>query len=135
MYGHSHCFWVPQLEWPSGSHKYYHHRYFVFQDFPQNLWEWGKSINGEMGEEHKESSRTSLLGRHLLPGSKDPASTKSKSWSDEIIQKQINHSMGLPSVDKFSKMTWQLASILRSSSCFLTSNLLSHSVYWEGTLQ
>ena len=40
----SHCFWVQQLRWPSWSYKYYH-RYFVFQDFAQNLWDqWGENI-------------------------------------------------------------------------------------------
>ena len=53
------------------------------------------------GEKHKDSSGTNFVGRHLLLGSMDLASTKSKSWSDKIIWKQIDVSLGLPSVDRF----------------------------------
>ena len=80
------------------------------------------------GEKHKDSCGTNFVGRHLLPGSTDSASTKSKSWFDEIIWKQINLSLVLPSVGKFFEMTRALASILRSPNCFLTPNLLSRSV-------
>ena len=85
-----------------------------------------------MGEKHKDSCGTNFVGRHLLLGSMDPVSTKSKSWFDEIIWKQIDLSIGFPSVEKFSEMTGEIASIPRSLNCFLTPNLLPHSVYWEG---
>ena len=54
---------------------------------------------------------------------------------DEIVWKQIHLSLGFPSVDEFCEITRELASIPRSVNCFLTPNLLSHSVCWEGTLQ
>ena len=45
-YGHSHCFWIPQLWWSGMSYKDCY-RYFALQNFAQNLWhhaKWGKSI-------------------------------------------------------------------------------------------
>ena len=89
----------------------------------------------KMGEMHKDSCKTYFVGRHLLLGLMDSASTKSKSCSDEIIWQQIDLSLGFPTVDKFFEMIWELASIRRSLNCFLTLNLLSHSVCWEGTLE
>ena len=88
-----------------------------------------------MGEKDRDSYGTNFVGRHLLLGSMDLPSTKTKSWSDEIMWKQIDLSLGFPSVDKFSEMTVELAFIPRSPDCFLTPNLLTRSVFWEDTLQ
>ena len=57
----------------------------------------------------------------------DPVSTKSKSWFDEIIWKQLDLSMGFPSVEQFSEMTGEIAYIPRSRNCFLTPKKVLYS--------
>ena len=88
-----------------------------------------------MGEKRKDFCGINFVGRRLLLGSMDPASTKSKSWSDKIVWKQVDVSLGFPSINKFSETTAELASTPNSSNCFLIPNLLSYSVCWEDTLQ
>ena len=75
----------------------------------------------QMGEKHKNSCGTNFIGRHLLLGSMNLASTQSKLWSDEIIWKQIDLSLGFHSVDNSLKwLAVELASIPRIPNYFLT---------------
>ena len=78
-----------------------------------------------MEEKHKDYCGNNFVGRHLLLGSMDPASKKSKSSSDEIVWKKIDLSLWFSSVDKFSEITRELVSIPRSPNYFFTPNLYS----------